>query len=44
MKSIFLATLLSFVATAPASISLTDPGQDVFDFTADAAELSGMAS
>ena len=43
MKSICLATLLSFVATAPASITLTDPGQDVFDFTADAAELSGLA-
>jgi hypothetical protein len=45
MKPLFLVTLLSLaIATpAPASITLTDPGQGVFDFTANIAELSGLS-
>jgi hypothetical protein len=43
MKTVPLLTLLSLAVNAPAVVTLTDPGQEVFDFTADAAELSGLA-
>ena len=43
MKPLFTAIFLSLAMNAPASITLTDPGQDVFDFTAAIAELSGLA-
>ena len=35
--------LALLAAHAPAAITLTDPGQGVFDFTGNAAELSGLA-
>ena len=42
MKSFPLLTLFSLVVNAPAVVTFTDPGQGVFDFTANAAELSGL--
>lgn len=42
MTSLLPAILLSLAVTATAAITISDPGQDVFDFTADAAELSGL--
>ena len=43
MKTARLAAFLSLAMYAPAAVTITDPGQDVFDFTASAAELSGLA-
>jgi len=42
MKSLPLPILLSLAVNAPAVVTLADPGQEVFDFTANAAELSGL--
>ena len=43
MKSIPLVIFLSLAVNAPAVVALTGPGQEVFDFTANVAELSGLA-
>ena len=43
MRTVLITALLSLSINAWAAITITDPGQDVFDFTANAAELSGLA-
>lgn len=43
MNGFPLFALPALAVNAAAAISLSDPGQEVFDFTADAAELSGLA-
>ncbi len=42
LSAALFAAFLSLTPNAPAVITITDPGQDVFDFTASAAELSGL--
>ena len=42
-KNILPAALLSLALNAHAAVTITDPGQNVFDFTASAAELSGLS-
>lgn len=42
LRTILLAAVVSLTMNSPAAVTITDPGQDVFDFTASAAELSGL--
>jgi hypothetical protein len=42
VRTTLLAALLSLAINGHAAVTITDPGQDVFDFTASAAELSGL--
>ena len=42
MRPTILAAFLCLTLHAQAAVTITDPGQDVFDFTASAAELSGL--
>ena len=42
MRAILPAALLSLLASVHAAVTITDPGQDAFNFTASAAELSGL--
>jgi hypothetical protein len=41
-RTALLAAVVSLAMNAPAAVTITDPGQNVFDFTASAAELSGL--
>lgn len=43
MRTVLITALLSFSIDAPAAVTISDPGQDVVDFTASATELSGLA-
>lgn len=42
MKAILIAALLLLATRAQAAVTITDPGQGVYDFTAEATELSGL--
>ena len=42
-RAVLLSALVVFGTWTQAAVTITDPGQDVLDFTASAAELSGLS-